>query len=54
MKKEVLKCPKCKTYTFKDTCPSCSTTTTTPKPARYSPLDKWGKYRRIEKKSKNL
>ncbi|HDH91590.1 MAG TPA: RNA-protein complex protein Nop10 [Candidatus Aenigmarchaeota archaeon] len=40
------KCPKCKTYTLKEICPKCGEKTINPEPPRYSPLNKWGKYRR--------
>ncbi len=43
------KCPKCKIYTLKDFCPKCGEKTINPHPPKYSPLDKWGKYRRILK-----
>ena len=35
---------------MKETC-SCGEKTVTQKPAKYSPDDKWGKYRRAAKKS---
>jgi H/ACA ribonucleoprotein complex subunit 3 len=41
------KCPSCKIYTFKDTCPKCSERTVSTEPPRYSPEDKYGKYRRL-------
>ncbi|MAF50740.1 MAG: ribosome biogenesis protein [Nanoarchaeota archaeon] len=46
MKKEILKCPKCEAYTIKKQCSECNKKTLTPKPAKYSPEDKYGKYRR--------
>jgi len=52
MKKEILKCTKCSTYTLKTSCPNCNSKTLSPKPAKYSIDDKWGKWRRIAKKSK--
>lgn len=45
------KCPKCKNYTLKDYCSKCNIKTITVKPPRFSPEDKYGKYRRILKKS---
>ncbi len=45
------KCPKCKTYTLNDCCKKCGTKTITVKPPKYSPIDKYGKYRRLLKKS---
>ncbi len=34
---------------MKEKCPRCSGTTIEKKPPKFSPLDKWGKYRRIAK-----
>lgn len=39
-------CPACHEYTLADTCPSCGKPTNSPRPPRYSPEDKYGKYRR--------
>jgi len=50
--KHVLKCNVCGKYTMKDV--HCSKKTLSPKPAKYSPEDKYGKYRRIAKKEKGL
>ncbi len=47
--KHIYKCTKCETYTMKDTC--CDTKTINPKPAKYSPSDKYAKYRRDYKKN---
>ncbi|MBL7148104.1 MAG: RNA-protein complex protein Nop10 [Nanoarchaeota archaeon] len=49
MKKEILKCPKCSTYTLQSSCPNCNSKTLSPKPAKFSINDKYGKYRRIAK-----
>ncbi|MBS3073079.1 ribosome biogenesis protein [Candidatus Pacearchaeota archaeon] len=49
MSKEILFCNKCKKYTMKESC--CGEKTITLKPAKYSPEDKWGKYRREFKES---
>ena len=46
--KHIHKCSKCGEYTMKDE--HCSEKTHSPKPAKYSPEDKFGKYRRIAKK----
>lgn len=43
------KCPKCGTYTFKEVCPKCGTPTVSAHPPRYSPEDKYAKYRRLAK-----
>lgn len=46
MSKEILKC--CN-YTLQKNCPICGKKTYSPKPAKYSPEDKYGKYRRLAK-----
>lgn len=53
MAKEILKCQICNKYTLKKT--HCKKPTKTTKPAKYSPEDKYGKYRRQykEKELKN-
>ncbi len=48
------KCVKCKIYTFKDRCPSCGAETASAHPPRFSPEDKYGKYRRLAKKKWGL
>jgi len=40
------KCLSCKIYTFKEFCPRCKEKTVNPEPPKYSPEDKYGKYRR--------
>ena len=54
MKTEILICPKCKDYTLKKTCLNCNEKTINSKPAKYSPEDKFGKYRRKAKKHGNI
>jgi len=44
------KCKSCGTFTFKDKCSACGGNTTVPHPPRFSPLDPYGKYRRMLKK----
>ncbi|HEV8361619.1 MAG TPA: RNA-protein complex protein Nop10 [Candidatus Thermoplasmatota archaeon] len=44
------KCPACARYSLKDTCPSCGAKAIEPGPAKYSPEDHYGKYRRALKK----
>jgi len=51
MAKHIMFCKKCKKFTIKDAC-ACGSKTLTTKPAKYSPEDKWGKYRRRSKKEK--
>lgn len=40
------RCPECARYTLQDACPDCETQTRDPAPARFSPEDKHGEYRR--------
>lgn len=48
----ILKCGKCGKYTLKEKCPACGEDTLQPIPAKYSPEDAYGKYRREVKKEK--
>lgn len=48
--KHIKYCLKCKKYTLNEICSSCNQKTILPKPIRFSPEDKYGKYRRREKK----
>lgn len=47
MKTSLRKCRSCDEYTLKDKCPRCGAMTIVPIPARYSPEDRWGEYRRM-------
>ena len=49
--KRLMKCPDCGTYTLKQECPNCSSSTVSPRPAKYSPEDKYGDYRRRAKEA---
>jgi len=44
------KCPSCREYTLADKCPKCGGATLMPMPAKYSPEDRYGEYRRRLKK----
>ncbi|MEM2131618.1 MAG: RNA-protein complex protein Nop10 [Candidatus Woesearchaeota archaeon] len=44
--KHIYKCIKCQKYTLSENCPFCNEKTIQPKPAKYSPDDKYGDYRR--------
>jgi len=46
MDQRMAKCLDCGSYTLKETCPSCKEKTATPHPPKFSPEDKYGKYRR--------
>lgn len=50
MSLHILKCQKCGEYTIKDKCTKCGTVPVSPIPAKYSPEDPYGKYRREAKK----
>jgi H/ACA ribonucleoprotein complex subunit 3 len=41
---KIRKCPSCKNYTFKEIC-KCGGKTINPEPPKYSPENKYGKYR---------
>ncbi|MCK4332866.1 MAG: RNA-protein complex protein Nop10 [Thermoplasmatales archaeon] len=47
---EILYCKKCKSYTLDKICSKCKEKTVLKKPARFSPQDHYGKYRRELKK----
>lgn len=49
--KHILKCLSCNKYTMKESC--CGVKTENPKPVRYSPADKYAKYRRQAKKQRS-
>ncbi len=46
---KIRKCNVCKRYTMKEICPICGKETLIMEPPRYSPQDKYGKYRRLIK-----
>jgi H/ACA ribonucleoprotein complex subunit 3 len=45
----IRKCTACKIYTFKESCPKCGGKTTSPQPPKFSPQDRYGRYRRKRK-----
>lgn len=45
MKWKLRKCPIDGTYTFSEKCPKCGNPTVIPHPPRFSPVDKYVKYR---------
>lgn len=49
MSNHIYFCKKCNQYTMKRECPECKEEALSTKPAKYSPDDKWGKYRRMAK-----
>jgi H/ACA ribonucleoprotein complex subunit 3 len=50
MKSLLFHCKNCDIYTLNSICPNCTTPTGQPAPPRFSPEDKYGKYRRKLKK----
>jgi len=51
MAKKIYKCINCGNYTLKqDKCPKCGGSVRVAHPPRFSPVDKYGKYRRLMKK----
>ena len=49
MKFQLRKCSKCHQYTLKETCKRCSENTKSAHPAKFSPDDKYIKYRLKER-----
>ena len=47
MKTLILECKSCNIFTISKKCPKCCSVTSSPLPPRYSPEDKYGKYRRM-------
>jgi H/ACA ribonucleoprotein complex subunit 3 len=43
----ILKCVGCGHYSLKNSCPLCSEKTVRVGPARFSPQDRYGRYRRL-------
>lgn len=50
MTNHILKCKKCGAYSMRDRCPKCGGESVEMLPAKYSPEDPYGKYRREAKK----
>ena len=46
MNQKMTRCLECGSYTLKDTCPNCKEKTASPHPPKFSPEDRYGKYRR--------
>ena len=47
MRSRIRLCKKCLKYTLKESCPECGNDTENTFPPRFSPEDKYGKYRRM-------
>lgn len=50
MDNNMAKCMECGAYTYSDVCGKCNGKTASPHPSRFSPEDRYGKYRRRLKK----
>jgi len=46
MRSKILRCESCSQYTLKEICPLCGGHAVISKPARFSPDDPYGRYRR--------
>ena len=51
MRFQLRKCSKCFQYTLKETCPKCKEQTISAHPAKFSPDDKYMRYRLAERYS---
>ena len=49
MRFQLRKCPDCNHYTLKEDCPSCDSKTISAHPAKFSPDDKYMRYRLAER-----
>ncbi|MDD1719176.1 MAG: RNA-protein complex protein Nop10 [Methanoregulaceae archaeon] len=47
MKGRIRRCPSDMTYTLSERCPLCNGETVSAHPARFSPADRYSRYRRI-------
>ncbi len=54
MTEEILKCENCSQYTLEKICSKCNGKCLSPRPAKYSPEDKYAVYRLAYKKKTNL
>jgi len=45
LEKLLRKCPNCNSYTLKKQCPKCGNETISPHPAKFSPNDRYARYR---------
>jgi H/ACA ribonucleoprotein complex subunit 3 len=46
MRSKILRCVACKAYTMSEVCPKCGADTKITIPLRFSPEDRYGRYRR--------
>lgn len=52
MARQILRCPDCASYALSEACP-CGGRRVSPKPAKWSPEDKYGAYRRRYKEARD-
>ena len=52
VKTRMRKCEACGEYTLKEVCVRCGARTVSPLPPRFSPTDRYGKYRRMLKRER--
>ncbi|MFQ6011939.1 MAG: RNA-protein complex protein Nop10 [Nitrososphaerales archaeon] len=45
MNKLLRQCPKCSRFTLKQECPDCGSVTISPHPPKFSPQDRYARYR---------
>ena len=53
MRSSISQCKECNVFTLESTCTKCSSKTSNPLPPKFSPEDKYGKYRRMLKEQVN-
>ncbi|QLC49199.1 RNA-protein complex protein Nop10 [Methanolobus zinderi] len=51
---KIYRCKNCGRYTLEEKCPVCGSLTVDPRPAKFSPEDPYGKYRRLAIKENDL
>jgi len=51
---KIMKCQNCGAYTLKTTCEKCNGKAVHAQPARYSPEDRYGKYRLMMKYAQSV
>ena len=54
VKARMRKCEACGEYTLREVCVRCGARTVSPLPPRFSPTDRYGKYRRMLKRERGL
>ena len=53
MRSSISHCKKCNTFTLESYCNKCNSQTSNPLPPKFSPEDRYGKYRRMLKEKFN-